>query len=689
MQGRRLVRILALAGFCLPAALAASAQAATDSLYAAPSAAGAGDCSSPADACSIVDAVTDANAASVADSVRIELAGGTYSLSSPSPTVLSITFAGPSLTLDAGSGTPILDGMHAVRLLSVGTTSNVTIDGLHIESGAASANGGGIENRGTLTVKRSTLSGNSAPNGGGIANDAGATLTVQDSTFSDNTTSGVGGGAIISLGTTTVERSAIVHNTAPLNGGGINVQPSGTATVTSSTIAENTSGGLGGGLSNLGTLAVEASTIKDNTGSDGSAIATGNANVTFAADIVAAPPSVNACNPANAAIVDGGYNLDSDGTCISPTAPAIGSHNGTTAYGSSTYGAVLDAYLADGLANNGGPTQTAALLNSPDPSTSLANPAFDVVPASFALPVAVDGVSAACALADQRGVVSVAGANCAIGAYLLQATRTVVTTSAAKVHQNESVTYTATVTPAPDGGTVSFDDGAANPATTHCAAQSVANGRATCTVSYANAGDYPVAATYSGDAALNNYVGSASASTTQMVDVAAAAAAPAPAAAAPIAATPDRTPPTTTIRRVTTTKQPITLHGTASDAAGSIRRVRVSVARHIGKLCRFLQANRTFSKARSCDKTSYLDAKGTSAWSLKLPSLPHGRYTIWTRGIDAAGNVERKGRGRNLLVLRIPTQSKASTHAGLAATSDTHVSAKLHDPDIAALVPAG
>jgi hypothetical protein len=310
----RLLGIAALAGFCLPAGLATPAQAATASLYAAPSAAGTGDCSSPANACSIETAVTNANAMPVADSVRIELASGTYPLPSPSPTALSITFAGPSLTFEAGSGTPILDGMSTVRLLSVGSTSNVTIDGLEIKSGATAGLGGGIQNSGTLTVKNSTFSSNSAGNGGGIANAAGATLTVQSSTFSDNTTTGVGGGAIISSGPTTVERSAIINNTAPINGGGINVQSSGTVTVTSSTIAGNTSGGLGGGLSNLGTLDVQASTITDNTGSNGAAIATGNSNVTFAADIIAAQSSGGACSPANAAIIDGGYNLDDDGT---------------------------------------------------------------------------------------------------------------------------------------------------------------------------------------------------------------------------------------------------------------------------------------------------------------------------------------------------------------------------------------
>ncbi|MES1193524.1 MAG: hypothetical protein ABUM26_04310, partial [Solirubrobacterales bacterium] len=296
--------------------MASPAQAATISLHAAPSAIGTGDCSSSANACSIADAVTSANGQSVTDSVRIALASGTYSLSAPTPTALAITFAGPELTIEAESGTPVLDGTDTVRLLSVGTTSNVTIDGLEIRDGGTTGLGGGIENGGTLTVIDSTFSSNRAGNGGAIANSVGATLTVQDSTFADNTATGVGGGAIISSGATTVERAALIDNIAPINGGAINVQPGGVVTVTSSTIAGNTSGGLGGGMSNLGTLTVQASTIANNTGSDGSAIAAGNANVTFAATIIAAQTSGGACSPANTAIVDGGYNLDTDGTCI-------------------------------------------------------------------------------------------------------------------------------------------------------------------------------------------------------------------------------------------------------------------------------------------------------------------------------------------------------------------------------------
>src|ERR1700754_3797632 len=377
---RSLRQCRALVGVCLVAALATTpAQAATVSLHAAPSAAGAGDCSSPANACSIATAVTNANAASVADTVRIALAGGSYQLSAPSPTALSVTFSGPSLTLEASGGTPTLSGSNAVRILSVAAAANVTIDGLVIEDGSTTALGGGSENPGRVPLKHSTSSSNSAVNGGAISNAAGGTLTVQNSTLSDNAATSVGGGAIISFGTTTVERSAIIHNSVPVNGGGINIQPSGTLTLTSSTVAGNASGGLGGGISSLGTLTVQASTITDNSASNGAAIATGNPNVTVAASIIAAPSSGDACSPANASIVDGGYNLDDDGTCISPDSPATGSHSGTAAYGSSTYASVLDAYLADGLGNNGGPTRTIALLNSPNPSTTLANPAFDIV----------------------------------------------------------------------------------------------------------------------------------------------------------------------------------------------------------------------------------------------------------------------------------------------------------------------
>lgn len=543
---RRLLGAVSVSAVCLLAFAVTSAEAATDSLHAAPTSLGNGDCSSSADACSIATAVTEANAAPTADSVVIELVGGTYMLSSSGATALEITFAGPSLTLEAEGGVPVLDGSGTVRALSVGTGSNVTVEGLVIKGGSTTGFGGGIENRGILTVKESTFSENSAADGGAIAIMLGGTLTVEDSTLSHNTTTGVGGGALIDLGTATVDRSLIIGNEAPFNGGGINVQAGASMTVAASTIAGNTSGAQGGGLSNFGKVDVETSTFVENSGSEGSAFDSGTTEATFAADIIGPQASGNACATTGAAFVDGGYNLETDGTCVSATTPATGSHNGTTAYGSSTYGAVLTSYLAGAVAANGGPTGTLALLNTANPPTELADPAFDVVPPGFELPAPVDGVSQACSLADQRGIVPVAGANCAIGAYLLQATTTKIVTSAPQVTQGEAVTYTALITPSADGGTVTFDGGPGSLATTRCAAQIVTDGRATCTVTYPNTGSFSVSGSYSGDGTMNNFAPSASeapATTTVVPPVISS-----PTAAPAVAASRPTTPPKVNLR---------------------------------------------------------------------------------------------------------------------------------------------
>jgi len=78
---------------------AQAAQAATVTLYSAPAASGAADCSTPADACSITDAVTEANAAALTDDVRILMNKGTYTLSTANPSALEITFAGLGVSL--------------------------------------------------------------------------------------------------------------------------------------------------------------------------------------------------------------------------------------------------------------------------------------------------------------------------------------------------------------------------------------------------------------------------------------------------------------------------------------------------------------------------------------------------------------------------------------------------------------
>ncbi len=82
--------------------------------------------------------------------------------------------------------------------------------------------------------------------------------------------------------------------------------------------------------------------------------------------------------------------------------------------------------------------------------------------------------------------------------------------------------------------------------------------------------------------------------------------------------------------------------------------VAVSVSRVVGKGCRFLRQNGSFGPKVSCKRTSYLPARGTTTWSyVRRQRLPAGRYKVWTRAVDAAGNIERKASKRNFLRPRV------------------------------------
>ena len=98
--------------------------------------------------------------------------------------------------------------------LSNGSAQDIGASGLDDD-------GGGIFNDGTLTVTNSTLSGNSAGWGGGIANVSSGTVTVKDSTLSGNSASEDGGGGIANInGTVTVKNSTLSDNSASEDGGG-------------------------------------------------------------------------------------------------------------------------------------------------------------------------------------------------------------------------------------------------------------------------------------------------------------------------------------------------------------------------------------------------------------------------------------------------------------------------------------
>lgn len=116
-------------------------------------------------------------------------------------------------------------------------------------SNNATGDGGGINNStGTVSVTDSTFTTNSATNGGALATDAtGGSVTVAGSTFDGNTASAEGGAVNINGGTLTVTNSTIRNNTATTDGGGLSNNNSGNVTLTTGTVTNNT-GASGGGL---------------------------------------------------------------------------------------------------------------------------------------------------------------------------------------------------------------------------------------------------------------------------------------------------------------------------------------------------------------------------------------------------------------------------------------------------------
>ena len=95
----------------------------------------------------------------------------------------------------------------------------------------------------------------------------------------------------------------------------------------------------------------------------------------------------------------------------------------------------------------------------------------------------------------------------------------------------------------------------------------------------------------------------------------------------------------------------IVLSGRAADRGCSgLSKVRVAIAREArGRLCRFLQPSGRFAAPRSCHRTSYLTAFGTTHWRLGVRvNVQRGRYKFWSRAIDGAGNIEPKNRRVNL-----------------------------------------
>jgi uncharacterized repeat protein (TIGR01451 family) len=263
----------------------------------------------PGDQCTLRAAIQETNAAVTADTIDFNL---------PANTTITLLSAlddinGDLVITGPASGVTV-NGNNLNRVFKVLAGKTVSILNLTMANGRANQ-GGGIFNSGNLTISNSTISGNNA----------------------------VGG---------TAEGGAIYSN-------------SGTLTILNSTISGNTANGSGGGLFNGGTSTanlVNVTVTNNRTDADGGAPGPGGG---------IAQSSSNPVTLRNT-IVAGNFTGIAPGTAPDEISGnmAAGSNNnlvGAAGFGGLTNGVnfnqvgVSDARLA-ALANNGGPTQTHALL---------------------------------------------------------------------------------------------------------------------------------------------------------------------------------------------------------------------------------------------------------------------------------------------------------------------------------------
>ena len=180
-----------------------------------------------------------------------------------------------------GAANTIIDGGGIDRVLHVcpggGCTNSVTLQGVTIRNGSIGGYGGGIYNRGNLTVDNSIVSGNTAIKGGGIYNKA--PLTIQNGSLiggsgAGNTATGDGGGIYNETSLTTVDASTINGNTATGDGGGIYVEK-GALIVDGGTVSGNAATN-GGGIYNKATpLNIQNGSLIGGAGAGNTATANG------------------------------------------------------------------------------------------------------------------------------------------------------------------------------------------------------------------------------------------------------------------------------------------------------------------------------------------------------------------------------------------------------------------------------
>ncbi|MEO8609269.1 MAG: right-handed parallel beta-helix repeat-containing protein [Chloroflexota bacterium] len=129
---------------------------------------------------------------------------------------------------------------------------------------ASFGNGGAIQNEANATLNSSSIFDNDAFfNGGAVYNYTTGTMTINSSSFYANSTGSLGG-AMLSFGTLNLRNSTVSDNTAGNKGGAVYNGFNGTATIINSTISGNSAATSGGGVQSINTSPTITNTIVTN-----------------------------------------------------------------------------------------------------------------------------------------------------------------------------------------------------------------------------------------------------------------------------------------------------------------------------------------------------------------------------------------------------------------------------------------
>jgi len=241
---------------------------------------------------------------------------------------------------------PVVDGGAAGSVFTIGAFT-VLLDDLVIQNGAA-ANGGGINNSGTLSVRDSLIQNNvangAAGSGGGILNTGAGTIDVRNSAISNNQANRAGGGIEDNAGAgvrvTLVDVNLNNNNAgvapataAPGNGGGLHVTGAGSVNITRGTVNGNVAALEGGGLWNgTGTMTLNNVTISGNTAS-GNGADDGGGGVFNNGGTVNIQSSLISNNVADGTLGSGGGIFNNTGGTVSITTSTISGNRANRAGG--------------------------------------------------------------------------------------------------------------------------------------------------------------------------------------------------------------------------------------------------------------------------------------------------------------------------------------------------------------------